>query len=195
MQALTKLFTKQGSLIVSRTQLRCQVHHGERVCITCQASVMSSVLFRYLSTLYSHPDFPHDPDVIDRVAAEIRTCVEKHWQVHLSPPWSSRYLRKIIGKSVQGQPVSFTDFYGYLVGQQLLKGVGMRIGVENSGHNSTVHFQRMKARLSHQEDKIFCGLAPMPLYTCLHVKSNVSAKVFQVFDQIIPNSCHFSSLL
>ncbi len=49
--------------------------------------------------------------------------MKKRWQIHLSPPWSSRYLKKIIGKSVAGQPVSFTDFYGYLVGQHLLKGV------------------------------------------------------------------------
>ena len=34
-----------------------------------------------------------------------------------------RYLRKIIRKSISGQPVGFTDFFGYLVGEQLLKGV------------------------------------------------------------------------
>ena len=37
----------------------------------------------------------------------------------------------------------------------------------------------MKARLSDQADIIANGQAPMPMYTCLHVKSNVSAKVFQ----------------
>ena len=79
--------------------------------------------FRYLATLYSHPDFPHEAHVSHKIIPEIRSCVEKHWQVHLSPPWSSTYLRKIISKSLNGQPVSFTDFYGYLVGQQLLKGV------------------------------------------------------------------------
>jgi hypothetical protein len=34
-----------------------------------------------------------------------------------------RYLRKIIKKSILGQPVAFTDFFGYLVGEQLLIGV------------------------------------------------------------------------
>ena len=78
---------------------------------------------RYLATLYSHPDYTREPHVSHKILPEIRSCVEKHWQVHLSPPWSSTYLRKIIAKSLNGQPVSFTDFYGYLVGQQLLKGV------------------------------------------------------------------------
>ena len=38
----------------------------------------------------------------------------------------------------------------------------------------------MKARLSDQREKIQNGSAPLPLYTCLHVKSNVSAMIFQV---------------
>ena len=82
---------------------------------------------RYLATLYSHPDYTREPHVSHKILPEIRSCVEKHWQVHLSPPWSSTYLRKIIAKSLNGQPVSFTDFYGYLVGQQLLKGVSSSI--------------------------------------------------------------------
>ena len=38
----------------------------------------------------------------------------------------------------------------------------------------------MKAKLSDQKDKISEGLAPLPMYTCVHVKKNISAKVFQV---------------
>ena len=38
----------------------------------------------------------------------------------------------------------------------------------------------MKTRLSDQREKVQNGSAPLPLYTCLHVKSNVSAMVFQV---------------
>ena len=82
---------------------------------------------RYLATLYTHPDYPHEPKVSHKIKPEIRKCVEKYWQVHLSPPWSSKYLRKIITKGINGQPVSFTDFYGYLVGQQLLKGVSLYV--------------------------------------------------------------------
>ena len=80
------------------------------------------LIFRYLSTLYSHPSFP-DKQIAHNIIPELKTAVEKYWQKHLSPPWSSKYLKKIISKSVRGQPVSFTDFFGYLVGQQLLKRV------------------------------------------------------------------------
>ena len=134
-------------------------------CVTYTSALSGSSW--YLATLYSHPDFPDEPKVSHKIIPEIRSCVEKYWQVHLSPPWSSKYLQKIITKSMRGQPVSFTDFYGYLVGQQLLKG-------------------RMKARLSDQADKIRNGQVPMPMYTCLHVKSNVSAKIFQVCLKILP---------
>ena len=82
---------------------------------------------RYLSTLYSHPKFPDDKQIAHKIIPELRSAVEKYWQKHLSPPWSSKYLKKIIAKSVRGQPVSFTDFFGYLVGQQLLKKVNINL--------------------------------------------------------------------
>ena len=44
----------------------------------------------------------------------------------------------------------------------------------------------MKARLSDQADIIANGQVPMPMYTCLHVKSNVSAKVFQEWYEFTP---------
>lgn len=94
-------------------------------CVTYVAALSGSAWF--LATLYSHPEFPANPEVGSKISGEIRSCVKKRWQIHLSPPWSSRYLRKIIGKSVAGQPVSFTDFYGYLVGQHLLKGVRLML--------------------------------------------------------------------
>ena len=44
----------------------------------------------------------------------------------------------------------------------------------------------MKARLSDQALKIQDGSSPMPMYTCLHVKSNVSAKIFQEWYEFTP---------
>jgi len=58
--------------------------------------------------------------------------------------------------------VSFTDLFGHLVGETLL-------GAEVK--NSTLSGQRRCL------DK---GQMPMPLYTCVNVKKNVSARVFQV---------------
>jgi len=120
----------------------------------------------YLSTLYTHQQFPK-PEATLNIIDELRSCVEKHWQVHLSPPWSSKYLRKIIRKSISGQPVGFTDFFGYLVGEQLLRG-------------------RMKSKLSDQAEKIKDGEVAMPLYTCIHVKKNISAKIFQEWYEFTP---------
>jgi len=51
----------------------------------------------------------------------------------------------------------------------------------------------MKDKLSNQAKKIEQGQAPLPSYTCLHVKSNVSAKVFQVC--LVDNLIHFLSTL
>ena len=44
----------------------------------------------------------------------------------------------------------------------------------------------MKARLSDQGNKIKDGTIPFPMYTCLHVKSNVSAKIFQEWYEFTP---------
>ena len=38
----------------------------------------------------------------------------------------------------------------------------------------------MKSKLSDQKVKIEEGEVAMPMYTCIHVKKNVSAKIFQV---------------
>ena len=91
----------------------------------------NTLIHRYLSTLYSHPSFPEDKHISHTIIPEIKSAVEKYWQVHLSPPWSSKYLKKIIAKSVKGQPVSFTDFFGYLVGQQLLKKVSVGVRIDS----------------------------------------------------------------
>lgn len=42
-----------------------------------------------------------------------------------------------------------------------------------------IFLQRLDSKLTDQQEKIKDGRAPMPLYTCVHVKKDVSAKVFQ----------------
>ena len=46
----------------------------------------------------------------------------------------------------------------------------------------------MKSKLSDQKIKIKEGEVPMPMYTCIHVKKNVSAKIFQVLSIVKLNS-------
>lgn len=54
--------------------------------------------------------------------------------------------------------------------------------VQRQYHSSrfiTLVFQRKTCKLTDQQIKIVDGNIPMPLYTCVHVKKNVSARAFQ----------------
>ncbi|XP_035221148.1 cytosolic phospholipase A2-like isoform X3 [Stegodyphus dumicola] len=132
-------------------------------CVTYVAGLSGSAW--YLSTLYSHPEFPLKTpgELLDELKANIRHS--PFWL--LGPRCMYRYISSIKEKHRNGQPVSFTDFFGHLLGDTLLKG-------------------RCDARLSQQQEKIDGGQVPLPLYTCLHVKSNVSAKVFQDWVEFSP---------
>lgn len=148
---------------------------------------------RFLSTLYCHSSFPQDEDAANKCFQELRKTVTKHWQVYLSPPWSPRYLKKIASKAVSGQPVSFTDFFGYLVAQHLIGKVcpyacNSMPPEHNQGRFRDHRFaqQKMTSTLSDQREKIRDGAAPLPVHTCLHVKSNVSAKIFQEWYEFTP---------
>ncbi|KAG8200420.1 hypothetical protein JTE90_000503 [Oedothorax gibbosus] len=132
-------------------------------CATYTAGLSGSAW--YLSTLYSHPDFPQKSpgDLLEDLKSNVRHS--PFWL--LSPRSMYRYISNIKEKHKKGQPVSFTDFFGHLLGDTLLKG-------------------RSDVNLSAQKEKVNTGIVPMPLYTCLHVKSNVSAKVFQDWLEFSP---------
>lgn len=79
---------------------------------------------RYLSTLYSHPEWPniHPRKVRD----ELRQNVKDNWMwLLLTPSWMYKHVNIILQKKSKGQPVSFTDFFGYLVGDTILKDVSL----------------------------------------------------------------------
>ena len=78
---------------------------------------------RYLSTLYSHPEFPtvHPKKIKD----ELRNNVKDNWIWLLTPAWLYKHIKIIHEKKKRGQPISFTDFFGYLVGETILKDVSV----------------------------------------------------------------------
>ena len=80
--------------------------------------------FRYLSTLYSHPEWP---DVHPhQIRQELMENVEDNWMwLLLTPSWLYTHMSIILRKKSRGQPVSFTDFFGYLVGETILKDVSL----------------------------------------------------------------------
>lgn len=87
-------------------------------------SYMNCPFLRYLSTLYSHPEWPniHPRKVRD----ELRQNVKDNWMwLLLTPSWMYRHVNIILQKKSKGQPVSFTDFFGYLVGDTILKDVSL----------------------------------------------------------------------
>ena len=78
---------------------------------------------RFLSMLYSHPEWPMiHPQVIKN---EMRDIFEDNWMMKLlfSPSWLINHLNIIQGKKERGQSVTFTDFFGYLVGDVLRRKV------------------------------------------------------------------------
>jgi phospholipase A2 len=54
---------------------------------------------------------------------ELKNNIDSSLLWLLSPQGVYRYLDKIMKKRQMGQPVSFTDFFGHMVGETLLKGV------------------------------------------------------------------------
>ena len=73
--------------------------------------------------LYSHPEWPMiHPQVIKN---EMRDIFEDNWMMKLlfSPSWLINHLNIIQGKKERGQPVTFTDFFGYLIGDVLRRKV------------------------------------------------------------------------
>ena len=78
--------------------------------------------FRYLSTLYSHPDWPTVHP--SKIRQDLRENIKDNWMwLLLTPSWLYDRMKIILRKKSGGQPVSFTDFFGHLVGETILKDV------------------------------------------------------------------------
>ncbi|KAF4527763.1 hypothetical protein B566_EDAN016468 [Ephemera danica] len=83
------------------------------------------------------------------------------------PDYPTKSLRKI-NEELKSQPISFTDLFGHLVADVLLGS------------------ERKESTLSQQRRCLENAEAPLPLYTCLNVKYDVSAKVFQDWIEFSP---------
>lgn len=78
----------------------------------------------YLSTLYSHPDWPNIHP--RQVRKQLKKNISDNWLcMMLTPSCLYGNLKKFMEKKWRGQPVSFTDFFGYLVGETIMKDVGL----------------------------------------------------------------------
>lgn len=119
----------------------------------------------YISTLYSHPHWPQMAP--GAMQDELKNNIDSSLLWLLSPQGVYRYMDRIMKKRQLGQPVSFTDFFGHMVGETLLKG-------------------RLESRLTDQRAKLVDGGIPLPILTCVHVKKDRSARSFQEWVEFSP---------
>ena len=82
-------------------------------------------LARFVSMLYSHPEWPlMHPEVMKN---ELRDILQTNWVTKLlfSPTWLLKHLLILKRKKERGQPINFTDLYGYLVGDVFRRKVSL----------------------------------------------------------------------
>ena len=74
-----------------------------------------------MSTLYSHPEFPTKgpKEINQELMKSISTC--PLWL--LQPQHITKYLYALWNKKATGQPVTFTDIFGMLIGETLIPAV------------------------------------------------------------------------
>ncbi|NXS17699.1 PA24A phospholipase, partial [Mystacornis crossleyi] len=119
----------------------------------------------YMSTLYSHPDFPaKGPKEINE---ELMNSVSHNPLLLLTPQKVKRYVEALWNKKISGQPVTFTDIFGMLIGETLIH-------------------DRMDTTLSNMKEKINNAQCALPLFTCLHVKPDVSELMFADWVEFSP---------
>ncbi|XP_019357279.1 PREDICTED: cytosolic phospholipase A2 [Gavialis gangeticus] len=132
-------------------------------CATYVAGLSGSTW--YMSTLYSHPDFPEKgPKEINQ---ELMNNVSHNPLKLLTPQKIKRYIEALWNKKSSGQPVTFTDIFGMLIGETLIQ-------------------NRMDTTLSKMKEKINSAQCALPLFTCLHVKPDVSELMFADWVEFSP---------
>ncbi|KAK2884074.1 hypothetical protein Q8A67_017711 [Cirrhinus molitorella] len=132
-------------------------------CVTYVAGLSGSTW--YMSTLYSHPEFPtKGPEQINK---ELMNRVSSNPLRLLLPKHITNYVHALWSKKATGQPVTFTDIFGMLIGETLIP-------------------SRMDTKLSELQEKINEAQAPLPLFTCLHVKPDVSELKFADWVEFSP---------
>lgn len=99
-------------------------HAVQFSCITrCLNDIGFVWCYRYMSTLYSHPDFPaKGPKEIN---GELMKSVSHNPLKLLTPQKVKRYIEALWKKKNSGQPVTFTDIFGMLIGETLIQNVSL----------------------------------------------------------------------
>uniref|UniRef100_A0AAY4CMW9 Phospholipase A2 n=1 Tax=Denticeps clupeoides TaxID=299321 RepID=A0AAY4CMW9_9TELE len=132
-------------------------------CATYVAGLSGSTW--YMSTLFSHPEWPgKGPGQINQ---ELMQRVSSNPLRLLLPQHITNYIQALWSKKAAGQPVTFTDIFGMLIGETLIPA-------------------RMDSKLSEMQEKVNEAQCPLPLFTCLHVKPDVSELMFADWVEFTP---------
>ncbi|XP_028856075.1 cytosolic phospholipase A2-like isoform X1 [Denticeps clupeoides] len=118
-----------------------------------------------MSTLYSHPGFPRSGP--GEMKDELMQRVSNNPLRFLHPHHMTRCVSALWRKKATGQPVTFADIFGMIIGEMLIPG-------------------RMDCKLSSMQEKVNEGQSPLPLFTCLHVKPDVSELMFADWVEFSP---------
>lgn len=119
----------------------------------------------YLSQLYSHKQWPQEISPSSQ-RDQLKHNID-HSFLWLFKTHGIHFVKEVWKKRSRGEPVSFTDLFGHLVGNTIIN-------------------DRLDAKLSDQRQTVDQGQCPLPLYTCLHVKKSVSAMVFHEWMEFSP---------
>ncbi|KAK6308716.1 hypothetical protein J4Q44_G00201790 [Coregonus suidteri] len=119
----------------------------------------------YMSTLFSHPEFPSKGP--KEINVELMKRVSSNPLRLLLPQHITNYIQALWSKKANGQPVTFTDIFGMLIGETLIPA-------------------RMDTKLSELQEKVNEAQCPLPLFTCLHVKPDVSELMFADWVEFSP---------
>lgn len=124
LQALTlKDFPFQNWTFINIVQKKfTQAHKFTKIALhLTDPCVYSPFTCRYMSTLYSHPDFPdRGPKDINK---ELMNRVSSNPLRLLMPQHITNYIQALWTKKATGQPVTFTDIFGMLIGETLVPAV------------------------------------------------------------------------
>uniref|UniRef100_A0A8D0LAQ3 Phospholipase A2 n=1 Tax=Sphenodon punctatus TaxID=8508 RepID=A0A8D0LAQ3_SPHPU len=132
-------------------------------CTTYVAALSGSTW--YMSSLYSHPGFPEKGP--NEINVELMNSVSHNPLLLLTPQKVKRYIDALWNKKSSGQPVTFTDIFGMLIGETLIQ-------------------NRMDTTLSKMKEKVNKAQCALPLFTCLHVKPDVSELMFADWVEFSP---------
>lgn len=121
----------------------------------------------YISTLYSHPDWPNvDPRIVQNEFFK-NLCPDMNTLLTCHMFKMEKYLNEIQKKQKHVLPCSFTDLFGQMIAETLIPG-------------------RQQETWSEQRRKLEYGKTPLPILSCINVKSDETATDFHEWVEFSP---------